>query len=280
RKRSRDATERLKALRREVDGFEAGYWKDNLYAEWFGVFRSLSRPPEGVPSVVRSVPWSRRILATQMSAWAEVRHDTSLYLTLSTIHTTCEFPDAYVDPYPDAWKRLAAWVGSVTSVVKAAGVSQQSLSRVRNWSVRAQAILGRIAGIAQTQALGQAISQADLGWMNAIATTDADCDGSVHSTGGWYRDLHIDPDRAVLQAPVVAPVCEIRDPGSRRVLHIGTGDPRAMVVIIDGSPGPRAFVGLVSSYRETTSAQVLDDESWGDLQEPNWLQELFGADRP
>ena len=40
----------------------------------------------------------------QLASWAELRHDTLLYAKQSyTAVPVCDFPDAYVDPYPEAW---------------------------------------------------------------------------------------------------------------------------------------------------------------------------------
>jgi hypothetical protein len=55
------------------------------------------------------------------------------------------------------------------------------------------------------------------------------------------------------------------DPSERgRVLHVGTGMPRAMVVSVDVCGGPRAYVGLASSYYEQieTDYTRLDDPTW------------------
>jgi hypothetical protein len=49
-----------------------------------------------------------------------------------------------------------------------------------------------------------------------------------------------------------------------RVLHVGTGMPRLMVVTANGCTGPRAYVGLASSYFERITEQFnrLDDDEW------------------
>jgi hypothetical protein len=65
-----------------------------------------------------------------------------------------------------------------------------------------------------------------------------------------------------------------------RVLHVGTGTPRSMVVVAEGCSGPRAYAGLASAYREkiTENYQRLDDEAWASIEhvEPEvpWMKEL------
>jgi hypothetical protein len=50
-----------------------------------------------------------------------------------------------------------------------------------------------------------------------------------------------------------------------KVLHVGTGWPRTLVVTVDTCVGPRAYVGLASSYYEETTSdfQRLTDTEWG-----------------
>ena len=80
----------------------------NLYNLWLGALRALSpgrRPAPGqAPRPARGGAHrglGRRVLNTQLASWAELRHDTILYAKQSyTGGVACEFPDAYVDPYP------------------------------------------------------------------------------------------------------------------------------------------------------------------------------------
>jgi hypothetical protein len=82
------------------------------------------------------------------------------------------------------------------------------------------------------------------------------------SFDGWYAKLFYDTTSAVDLSSVIADVHT--DPNRAQVLHVGTGMPRAMVVTIDTCAGPRAYVGLVSSYFEktTTGYDRLTDERW------------------
>jgi hypothetical protein len=56
-----------------------------------------------------------------------------------------------------------------------------------------------------------------------------------------------------------------------RVLHVGTGKPRLMVVTVDSCAGPRAYAGLVTSYFEKIT------ENWQRLTDQQWATELEAA---
>jgi len=67
------------------------------------------------------------------------------------------------------------------------------------------------------------------------------------------------------EAPVQpgAPTDEAGNPVGN-VLHVGTGLARMMVVTANTCDGPKAYVGLASSYFEdlTTGLKRLDDPTW------------------
>lgn len=92
----------LQGIRLLVDRHEPNYWTSNLYNTWMGTLRALSTPPTEGSELVHTLPWARRILNTQLASWAELRHDTILYVKQSyTTTALCEFPDARVEPYPE-----------------------------------------------------------------------------------------------------------------------------------------------------------------------------------
>lgn len=69
-----------------------------------------------------------------------------------------------------------------------------------------------------------------------------------------------------------------------RVLHVGTGRPRLMVVTAQTCSGPRAYAGLSFAYGEhvTEQWQRLNDEEWSELvasspfPDPDWLAPVLG----
>src|SRR6185436_1491987 len=81
----------------------------------------------GLPAVARTEAWGRRVLNTQLASWAQLRHDTILYVKQSyTTGAACEFPEAYVDPYPAFYARLAAYARAGKTVAGALPIDQSS----------------------------------------------------------------------------------------------------------------------------------------------------------
>jgi len=104
-----DYRENLASVRSVFDAQEDGFWTEHTYGSWLYALRGLSQPvPATAPDTFRTTAWKHRVMSTQLMSWTQLRHDTLLYAEQSfTPPAICEFPDGYVDPYPELWKRLS-----------------------------------------------------------------------------------------------------------------------------------------------------------------------------
>jgi len=86
---------------------------ETLYLSWLGMLRPLLAPAaEGYPTWMRGDPYARKSLRTAIASWAELRHDTILYVkqsyTMSVAAPTAVAPELQaakfygtVEPLPD-----------------------------------------------------------------------------------------------------------------------------------------------------------------------------------
>lgn len=94
--------------------------------------------------------------------------------------------------------------------------------------------------------------------------------GTYHSnTAGWYLKLYLSPNYGIDENPAVVADVHTQPTDAAgndvgRILHVGTGTPRLMVVTADTCQGPRAYVGLATSYGE------LIEENWKRLNDNDW----------
>ena len=133
----------LHDVRRLVDLHGDDFWGASLYSAWMGALRGVSVPGgdptsvAGLPAVMKTEPWARRMLNTQLASWAELRHDTLLYAKQSyTAFPVCDFPDAYVDPYPEAWAGIVrlARLGKTVAAAPARQSRARDSARIgRRW---------------------------------------------------------------------------------------------------------------------------------------------------
>ncbi|WP_433928760.1 DUF3160 domain-containing protein [Sorangium cellulosum] len=267
----------LHMMRVLVDAHPGDFWGKNIYNRWLGALRELSpgkalADTEGLPGVAKTEAWGRRLLNTQLASWAELRHDTLLYAKQSyTAGNTCEFPDAYVDPYPAFFTRIAELAAHGGDVVGALDLSSQPWleEAVPAYFARLHDVATRLAEMAANERAGVPLTQEHLDFINQAVRIQWGC-GSPFGAEGWYAQLFFDMAKSVELDPTIADVhTQPTDEGGApvgRVLHVGTGLPRLMVVTADPCGTPSAFVGLASSYFEqiTENFERMTDEEWAD----------------
>lgn len=286
----------LAQMRLLSDEHPPEYWSHSLYTLWLGALRELSpratssaRDAQTLFPVARSEDWGRRLLGTQLASWAELRHDTILYAKQSYAGgNSCDFPDGYVDPYPGFFAALAAYADRGGALLESLGDLPQSLGEPLHGYFAALGDVSRTLGsIAEHERSGAQLTPEMLAFINDAVTIENVCGGGFLSSG-WYKKLFAGSANALELDPTIADVHT--QPTERgvpvgRVLHVGTGTPRLMVVVAEGCSGPRAYAGLSSTYYEkiTENFERLDDETWAQMYdaEPEvpWLRDLGSGAR-
>ncbi len=265
----------LAAARSRADAAGPGFWDASLYTLWLGAIRGLSPAPDvRLPPAVAVQAWGRRILSTQLASWAEMRHDTLLYAKQSyTGGILCSYPDAFVDPYPAFYERLSRLAEKGRALVAALDMGAAGSLRARidayfDHFARTMARLGRIA---QGQAGGAALAADDLAFVNGAISEDppkfGGCGPPPRVVRGWYVDLYFDQDPLAF-APTIADVhTQPDDPGGTpvgNVLHVGTAQPRLIVLNGGDRDHVRPYVGSVSMFTQAVmkNFQRETDEEW------------------
>lgn len=252
-----------------------------------------ARPSEStptLPSVAQTEAWGRRLLNTQLGSWSQLRHDTILYTKQSyTAGEECVYPDAYVEPYPEFWARLAAFAERGMQLLEDLPVSganpEYVVENASNYFVRFGQIVGRLQRMAEHQLSGEPHTDEDIAFINQAVVVSEGGSGDA-SVEGWYGQLLYNPGAFDRSSSVVADVHT--DVGgvvplerTPSVLHVGTGYPRLMVMSVDSCSGPRAYIGPVFAYKEHLIEEIerLTDEEWNELlrapappPDPAWLQ--------
>jgi hypothetical protein len=267
----------LASMRVLADAHGQEFWGQNLYNLWLSSLRGLSPDGSGsdpaavgLPVVTGTEPWGRRILNTQLASWAELRHDTILYVKQSyTGGVSCEFPDAYVDPYPEfygALKRFADYAETNIVPVASRGPNPSFQTELADYFQRLGTVMQTLSEMATSERSGAPFTAAQMAFINDAVTIQNICGGGT--ADGWYPGLvfgdplDFDPTIADVHTQ---PTDEAGNPVGK-VLHVGTGYTRAMIVTANTCTGPRAYAGLASSYFEKVTEQFdrLTDERWKD----------------
>jgi hypothetical protein len=284
----------LEAAHHDAVAGDRALGSGSLYHRWLGALRELSPDPArdaGLPAPLASDAWSRRMLATQLASWAELRHDNLLYAKQSdSIMEFCEYPDGYVDPYPGFYAAMAAIAQHGKALVAALATPAQPIDGLGAYFDGMAATMEQLRQIAVRERADQPLTAADLEFLNHMVSIDGKSAGctTVFVARGWYGDLYFDRDLALHHEPVIADVhTQPTSAGGDligHVLHVATGMPRMMVVSLAHDLGKHTqrYRGFVSSYAEvvTENFRRLTDEDWGEMlanqppAPPGWLADL------
>ncbi len=283
----------LHMMRVLVDAHPAEFWQANLYNRWLGSLRELSpahalADTTGLPAIAQTEAWGRRLLNTQLASWAELRHDTILYAKQSyTGGASCQFPTAYVEPYPAFYARIAEFAEHGVKMAQGLDFSKNPglATQVPTYFQTLRDVATKLGEMAKNERDGIPLTQAHLDFINQAVVVQLGC-GDPEGSSGWYSQLFFDNYESVHKDPTIAdvhtqPTDEVGNPVGR-VLHVGTGLPRLMVVTADPCGTPQAYVGVASAYFEqvTENFQRKTDEEWAqDLQSATpadvpWMSDL------
>ncbi|MBN1945731.1 MAG: DUF3160 domain-containing protein [Bradymonadales bacterium] len=264
--------DQLNRMRDAVDALGPEFWESNLYNLWLNALRQLSPAAwsssphaSSLPGVFTTDAWGRRLLNTQLASWAELRHDTLLYAKQSyTAAIGCSYPDVYVDPYPEYFRAVALYANAGHVQMDALGIRD-----LDGYFVRLGEIATTLAEMAERQLQGLPLLEEHRRFAESmVRIEDVGVCGTVLEAHGWYSDLFVAGADPLEFDPTIADVhTQPTDEMGNlvgHILHVGTGRPRLMTVIVDTPDGARAFVGAVSSYYEVTTANFdrLTDQRW------------------
>lgn len=205
----------LGRLRQEFSTITESEWTQNLYWSWLYLFLPLlEEPGEGYPAFMQSPAWLDKSLNTVLGSWAELRHDTILYVKQSYSAAegggkwppTPELPKGYVEPVPEFYARLAALAKMTREGLQERGLlnsqDQESLQSLEDLSLA-------LKRMAEKELAGQPLDEGEyvriLGYGRELenltyAASDAPAEAGGYPVGGEdiqaavIADVHTDPD--------------------------------------------------------------------------------------
>ena len=260
----------LHEMRFLVDSHPQEFWDGSFYNGWLSAIRALSDNAdfESRPEPMRTAAWADKGLNTQAASWAELRHDTLLYVKQSySGEPGCEYPDAYVEPVPHFYDRLAHLGdlgGKVMAELAADGFQVQPAA---DFFAHLGTVSTTLETIAQKELDQQPLAQAEYDFLRgAIEAETVGC-GAVQYDG-WYGRLFYDVTKIAEFEPTIADVhtAPADADGNPKgwVLHAATGRPMLMVFTMADCSGSRAYIGPISSFHSvlTENFDRKTDSEW------------------
>jgi hypothetical protein len=285
------------ALKKEFDGFTAKDWNRNLYWSWLWSLKPLlEKYGDGYQTFMTTAAWRDKSLSTALGSWAQLRHDTILYVKQSeTLADGGMAPPrpkkvgGYVEPVPQFYARLLALTRMTKKGLGEMKVlTEPALERL----ARLDEILARLLEISEKEIADRELTDGDLDFIKHFAD-------ALENVRVRYPDLEKELEKAraakdrkrirelvqqiagekSMMTTLIADVHT--DSNSRQVLEEGTGYVRMLVACYRQADGSLVLgAGPVFSYHEFKHPMEdrLTDEKWiemlkaGKHGNPDWIK--------
>jgi len=287
-------TQKMADLRGLVGSYSTSNWTQNLYNTWLWMLQPiLQEKPIGYPIWMRSDVWKTKDLITSLSSWAELRHDTILYvkqsytwavgITLGSAGPMEARYYGYVEPNPELFTRAKFAVDFLKQGLDEQGVMTTD---VENALKQSSDMMSRLKAISEKELRGEELTEGDYNYIQGISPVFDDILEKLASattvTSGSGNAVHtsLEGKDEAFKTSLIADVHT--DVNSKRVLEAGTGNIDWVVVAHKAKDGRIGIaIGPIFSYYEFTwpMKDRLTDEKWrstvlGTMKRPVWYNEL------
>jgi hypothetical protein len=234
---------------------------DDLYHRWLEVLRTLLQAPPGTaPLFMQNEAWERKQLNAALGSWAELRHDTILYVKQSYTSAPRGLaffhpppPQAYLEPQPQVYQRLGTMVTQMRTQLDDWEMLDPA---VRDKLVAFETLLAELKEIAERELSGHWPTKSEMASLAAIgerlkALLDFPPALMAQITSGT-------DDRMALVADVHTHL------EGNQVLEEAVGDPFLICVELERGAERARYWGTVFSYYEFKHPlrDRLTDEGW------------------
>ncbi len=263
----------MAGLKYLIDAYDDDFWEQSLYNTWLNAIRSLNPLPSsgGLPYFMQTTAWHHQKLNTQLTSWAQLRHDNILYGKQSyTGGTGCSYPYTYVEPYPELYNKLKLFAENASDFFSdvLAGEQVDSKDQIIDYYTGYAGIMEKLELIAQKELESTRLSEDEVTFLKTMINEYMISGPSIT---GWYTDLFFDVQKGLGMDFTVADVhTQPTDYGGAvvgNVLHVGNGMINMGIFIADNPCNPgqyMAYAGPVSSFHQevTSNFKRLNDQEW------------------
>jgi len=251
-------------VRKAIGGFDDRAWQRTFFNGCLKIVREISCFDSSLPFYFTAGgAWDKKTLLTAHASWAELRHDTILYVKQSYAEKAgpgpCKTfsvekfrrPTGYIEPNLGALYWVRYILGAARAVLSDNGfMSEEYAAKFKGFAK----LIDDAVEIAECEAADKKISDSQNEFIYSIPYA---LSGIVMPTGGNIVD------KEELKMALIADVHT--DSQNGLVLEVGTGIPYRMhVALNDGQGGKRIATGYVFSYYEFPQpmSNRLNDDEW------------------
>jgi hypothetical protein len=264
----------MASLKYLIEEYDDDFWEQSLYNTWLGALRSLNPPASttGMPYFMLSTAWHQQKLNTQLTSWAQLRHDNILYGKQSyTGGTGCSYPYTYVEPYPGLYRKLMVFAEKAEAKFEEVLPAEIACKgQITSYYRKYALLMEKLHEIAKMELSGTKLTESQVIFLKTMIN---DYMASGPSVTGWYTDLFFDVQKGLSRDFTVADVhtqpTEYGGAVVGNVLHVGNGVINMGVFLAENPCNPKelmAFAGPLSSFHTNVTGNFkrLTDQEWED----------------
>ncbi len=281
-------------LKTLVNSYSEEKWTKNLYNTWLWMLQPvLKEKPKGYPNWMRNETWRLKDLITSLSSWAELRHDTILYVkqsyTWAVAMGTTSIPNpieakyyGYVEPNPELFARAKYAIDFLKQ-----GLSEQEVitKEVRDSLEQSSEMMEKLRIISKKELKAENLTEEDYNYIKSINSKfDSILENLASAlkieSGGCpvgkqcKKKTSLEGKDKAFKTSMIADVHT--DANTKKVLEAGTGKIDWIAVAHKAKDGRIGIaVGPIFSYYEF--AWPMDDR----LTDEKWRNEILSSiERP
>lgn len=267
----------LDDLQKDVENFPEDYWTKTYYNNVLSMIKAQATFERGAGFYFTESPmWNIKSLISAHSTWAELRHDTILYVKQSAaerggdgeyITFRSRFPDYavnYIEPNLNFWLTGYASVKNLKRVYELYKLLDDRSSRALELLTK---VYENALPIVYAEYEDQEIDEASNMWIRTIPSILNEAT-MIMETTGYVNDTYTN-DQDQLRMACIAEVYTNNDAGV--CLEVGVGRALRVYVPLNDHNGKRIAVGFMPSYVEfyQNENNRLTDEEWKNMIYPS-----------
>jgi hypothetical protein len=272
-----------------INSYDDEFWTQSLYNTWLLSILQLNPSAKNteMPYFMQTSAWHHEKLNTQLTSWAQLRHDNILYGKQSyTGGTGCSYPYTYVEPYPEFYEVLESFSSSAAIFFgEQLSPSHPALSAdlVAFYSKYSE-LMEQLKEISRKELAGEFLTESEIIFLKTMIN---DYMASGPSVNGWITELlYPSMNQWDIDFSVADVHTQPTEPGGAvvgKVLHVGNGLVNMASVIAPSNVASSrlmCFAGPVSSFHTEISENFYryNDDEWEEKflsgeapQRPAWV---------
>jgi len=258
----------LNLIKKKQEGFTTDVWQKDLYKGWLWTIKSSAANFEntnGMPKFMKSEKWTDKNIHTALGSYAELKHDTILYMKQAVAEMgggpDLSIPYNYVEPNAEVYARLK-WLTEYTKEhLRFRGMLSEQSANVLDSMIEMQEIL---MNVSVKELTNQEITAEE---NEMLYTYGGRIDSMVQIMNYmmWEKNIDAGNDYTTALVADIATIAPNTFYPASNYLEIGNGLPLEIYVVCRTNGKTYLARGALFNYYEFLSKERLTDLKWHNM---------------